>query len=84
MRKDLSSRLPIRRGLGADDAATYIGISSGFFRILVQDGRMPRPKLMNGRRVWDIDELDSAFKNLPREGGEIEDVDTWADVAHLS
>ena len=47
---------------------------------------MPRPRLLNGRRVWDIDEIDAAFKSLPRDGGEADEVvvDTWADVAHVS
>ncbi|WP_290997317.1 hypothetical protein [Hyphomicrobium sp.] len=37
------------------------------------------------RRIWDIEELDLAFKALPREGGEAEPIftsgetDSWAD-----
>lgn len=38
---------------------------------------MPRPRLINRRRAWDIAELDAAYEALPREGGEA--VDTWAD-----
>ena len=86
MQKDRFSRLPIRRGLGAAEAAIYIGIGVSLFRQMVMDGRMPRPKLLNGRRVWDVDEIDAAFKSLPRDGGETDEVvvDTWADVAHVS
>ncbi|MGQ4273445.1 hypothetical protein [Terrihabitans sp. B22-R8] len=40
---------------------------------------MPRPRLLNGRRVWDVDDLDAAFKALPIEGEDPE-MDTWADV----
>ena len=31
---------------------------------------MPRPRVVGARRIWDVDELDPAFKALPREGGE--------------
>jgi hypothetical protein len=31
---------------------------------------MPRPRVAGGRRIWDVEELDLAFKALPREGGE--------------
>ena len=34
------------------------------------EGRMPRPRLADGRRIWDVEELDLAFKALPREGGD--------------
>ena len=33
---------------------------------------MPRPRVAGGRRIWDVEELDLAFKALPREGGEEE------------
>ena len=26
------------------------------------------PRIVKGRRVWDVEELDLAFKTLPREG----------------
>ena len=31
---------------------------------------MPRPRVVKGRLIWDIEELDVAFKALPREGGD--------------
>lgn len=73
-------RLPVRRGLSAPEAALYIGLGASKFLALVKDGRMPRPRVLDGRRLWDVDDLDSAFKSLPSEGGEPEEVDTWADV----
>lgn len=39
---------------------------------------MPRPRMIGSRRLWDVQELDAAFRALPREGDEGED--TWADV----
>ena len=64
----LSTRLSVRRGLSEIEAATYISVSPSFFRRLVGDGRMPRPRLAGSRRIWDIDEIDAAFRDLPREG----------------
>lgn len=65
---DVAARLHIRRGLGEAEAALYIGIGATKFLELVKAGRMPRPRLIGTRRVWDVDDLDAAFKDLPREG----------------
>jgi hypothetical protein len=70
----IAGRLPIRRGLDENEAALYLSFSPYFFRKLVAEKRMPRPRLADGRRVWDIEELDQAFKALPREGGEAEPI----------
>lgn len=76
----IASRLPVRRGLDEQEAAVYLSVSPSFFRALVLDGKMPRPRLLGTRRIWDVDDLDAAFKSLPKEG-EAGEVDTWADVA---
>lgn len=76
----IASRLPVRRGLTEEEAAVYLSISPSFFRTLVTDGKMPRPRILGSRRIWDVDDLDAAFKDLPREG-DTGEVDTWADVA---
>jgi hypothetical protein len=63
----------------------YLSLSPSFFRKLVEMKVMPRPRLVGNRRIWDVDELDMAFKALPREGGEAEVIfaggegDSWAD-----
>ena len=66
----IAGRLPVRRGLGENEAAVYLSLSPSFFRKLVEDKFMPRPRIAGGRRIWDVEELDLAFKALPREGGE--------------
>lgn len=74
--------LPVRRGLSEVEAAMYLSISPSFFRQLVGRKVMPRPRLAGQRRIWDLEELDAAFKALPREGGEEEifgAADSWAD-----
>jgi predicted DNA-binding transcriptional regulator AlpA len=72
--------LPVVFGLGELEAAAAIGISASKFRLLVREGRMPRPRRIDGRTVWDVDELRDAFKAFPHEG-EDDGTDSWADVA---
>jgi hypothetical protein len=47
----------------------YIGVSPGKFDQMLADGRMPGPRRIDGRKVWDIRDLDMAFDALPREDG---------------
>ena len=53
------------RGLSRREAAYYVGVSPSFFDILVKDGRMPAPKRINSRVLWDRVTLDEAFEALP-------------------
>lgn len=66
--------LPAVRGLNRTQAATYIGVSPSLFDKLVGDGRMPLPKRVNSRTIWDRYALDKAFDQLP--GGPLEE-DEW-------
>ena len=52
------------RGLSREEAAAYIGVSPTLFDTLVKDGRMPGPKRINSRVVWDRLKLDVAFEAL--------------------
>jgi predicted DNA-binding transcriptional regulator AlpA len=61
------------RGLSRVDAASYVGISPSLFDQMVKDGRMPPPKRINARTIWDRKQLDSAFDGLP-EG---DDANPW-------
>jgi predicted DNA-binding transcriptional regulator AlpA len=64
----LSQTRPVpRRGLSRDEAAMYCGISATLFDRMVQDGRMPGPRRIDGRKVWDIRSIDVAFDRLPVE-----------------
>lgn len=56
---------PTRRGLSRIEAADYVGIGTSKFDAMVADGRMPKPKQIDGRRVWDVRALDRAFDLLP-------------------
>jgi hypothetical protein len=61
-------RAVLRRGLSRLDAAMYVGISPCKFDQMVIDGRMPGARRIDGRKVWDVRELDSCFDDLPHEG----------------
>ena len=67
MKRGPQSILPVSlppRGLSREEAAAYIGVSPSLFDILVKDGRMPAPKRINSRGVWDRLKLDVAFEVL--------------------
>lgn len=65
-----SAPLPfIPRGLSRSESALYVGVGLTLFDEMVADGRMPRPKRVNSRTIWDRIELDAAFTNLPSGGG---------------
>lgn len=67
------------RGLSRIYAAAYIGVSPTKFDELVADKRMPRPKRIDGRRVWDRLKLDEAFAALDDEG-DLKPASVWDEV----
>jgi predicted DNA-binding transcriptional regulator AlpA len=66
---------PERRGLSRGEAAEYIGVGVSKFDTMVGDGRMPKPKRIDGRRVWDRRQVDRAFDLL--EGGSAVEDNPW-------
>ena len=56
------------RGLHREIAARYVGIGVTKFDEMVSDGRMPAPRRIDGRKVWDRHALDEAFDALPIDG----------------
>jgi predicted DNA-binding transcriptional regulator AlpA len=75
---DHLARPPGKRGLARDMAASYIDVSSSLFDQMVADGRMPRPKTINSRVVWDRWEIDAAFTALPHKNAAgLNDDDEW-------
>ena len=61
--------VPIVFGIREPEAAAAIGVSPSKFRELVSAGRMPRPRVIDNCRVWDVDDLREAFKDLRYDGG---------------
>ena len=54
--------------VGRQAAAALIGISTGFFDRLVGDGRMPQPRDLDGRVLWDSEEVKAAWRAIPKRG----------------
>ncbi len=61
------------RGLSRVQAATYVGVGATLFDEMVEDSRMPAPKRINSKTVWDRQALDEAFAGLPTA----EDANPW-------
>jgi excisionase family DNA binding protein len=55
------------RGLSRDEAARYVGVGATKFDEMVADGRMPRPKRVDGRVIWDRLKIEAAFSDLPED-----------------
>jgi hypothetical protein len=66
-----------RRGLSRVEAAMYLGISPSKFDEMRADGRIGPAKLIDGRKVWDVRELDIAFDDLPDENGNHKSGNEW-------
>jgi hypothetical protein len=58
------------RGLSRVDAAHYLGISPSKFDEMRKDGRVGPARMIDGRKVWDVRDLDLAFEALPLESNE--------------
>jgi predicted DNA-binding transcriptional regulator AlpA len=69
----------LRRGLSRNDAATYVGCGPTKFDEMVADGRMPPPRRIDGRKVWDVVELDSHFDALPHDDSAAAAGSSWDD-----
>ncbi|MER8616045.1 hypothetical protein NKG99_04190 [Mesorhizobium sp. M1409] len=52
-------------GVNREQAAALVGISATLFDRLVVDGRMPDARVIEGRLVWDVSEVEQAFRALP-------------------
>lgn len=68
------------RGLCREAAASYVGISATKFDEMVDDGRMPPPKRIDARKVWDRSALDAYFDALP--GGDEGGANPWDEPAN--
>ncbi len=80
-RRQTALPLPTARGLHREAAAEYIGVSPSKFDEMVKDGRMPRPKRIDARTVWDARKLDAAFDALPGDEDFAGEGDEWAVTA---
>ena len=56
-----------RRGLSRVESAVYLGVSPSKFDQMRADGRVGPPKVIDGRKVFDIRMLDDVFDSLPTD-----------------
>jgi hypothetical protein len=77
-KREIARWLAVRRGLGEDEAAVFVGVSPSYFRELVERNIMPLARRLGKRRIWDIRELNAAFDELPREKDDRSN-DSWSD-----
>ena len=61
-----------RRGLSREEAAMYVGVSATKFDEMRVDGRMPRPKQIDGRKVWDVRRWTSLLRPCPMKMVEVQ------------
>ena len=60
-------------GLSREVAAAFIDVGLTKWDQMVADGRMPKPKHIDGRRVWSRTAIEKAFAALP--GGEEDELE---------
>ena len=77
MLKDVLPHGCLPRCLSRAQAAAYVGVGTSLFDEMVKDGRMPKPRRINGRKVWDRQELDEAISVLPHDGDGDNDARGW-------
>jgi predicted DNA-binding transcriptional regulator AlpA len=51
-----------------ETGAELIGISPNHFDKLVKEGRLPAPREVGGRILWDSEEIRAAWRAMPRRG----------------
>ena len=68
---------PLARGLNRVEAARYIGVSPTTFDNLVTENKMPKPKKIGTRRIWDVSRLDLAFDAI---AGDDAAVNPWDEL----
>lgn len=81
--RDRLSALPPSLAPGAINrvqAAEFVGVSPSKFDQMVEDGRMPKPRAIDNRRIWLVNSLTEALLNLPTVGDE-EEPNEWDEVA---
>jgi hypothetical protein len=64
-------------GATREVAAAYVSLSPAKFQELVDRRLFPCPKRIDGRLIWDLEEVRLRFKALPAEGTAD---DSWSDV----
>lgn len=68
-------------GLSRVEAAWLVGVSTTMFDAMVKDGRMPKPKRIGARTIWDRGAVERAFSAIAEDESEGEPKkDVWSDL----
>jgi predicted DNA-binding transcriptional regulator AlpA len=59
-------------GLSRVEAAWLIGVSTTMWDAMVRDGRMPKPKRIGARTIWDRAAVERAWSVIASDGDEAE------------
>lgn len=62
-------------GISRDQAAAFVGIGESLFDRMVAAGKMPEPRMIAGRLVWDVEEVVKAFRALPHRSEPVPTLD---------
>ena len=69
------------RLISREAAAAYVCVSPNTFDQMVNDGRMPQPRVLSrNRHAWDVRDLDAAVDLLPVRGDDTGSDETWGDI----
>ena len=66
-------------GMSRIEAARYVGVSLTMYDRMVRDGRMPQPKVVNSRVIWDRRKIEVFFAALPDRAANPAEQDGWED-----
>lgn len=68
-------------GLSRSEAACLVGVSTTMYDAMVKDGRMPKPKRIGARTIWDRHSVERAFRELPGdEADAAAENDPWGNL----
>ncbi|WP_244478861.1 helix-turn-helix transcriptional regulator [Methylobacterium sp. Leaf106] len=68
-------------GVSRTEAAWLVGVSPNTYDVMVKDGRMPKPKRIGSRTIWDRYEVERAFRELPGDDAvSASDKDPWGNL----
>jgi predicted DNA-binding transcriptional regulator AlpA len=62
-------------GISREQAAAFIGIGESLFDRLVAARKMPEPRMVGGRLIWDVAEVATAFRAIPHRSEPITPLD---------
>ena len=60
-------------GISLDKVALALDVSPNTILKMVEEGRLPRPRVWNRRKIWRVAEIDAALSEWPTDGPQEEE-----------